>query len=75
MSRERLLTEGFLGLGAPHPRLSERIGDYALLMREDYVIRDRLVGEAAVNHRGVHGGASAEELYVPLVVATSPEGR
>jgi hypothetical protein len=62
-----LLRRAAFGLGEPHPRLADRIGDYALVMREGYVIRDRLFGEEPPDHVGVHGGVSEAELYVPLV--------
>ena len=58
------------GQGRPHPRLLERIGHYTLVMRENYTLKDQLLGERPHPHIGVHGGASAEEMYVPLIVAT-----
>lgn len=64
----RLLEQGYFGLGEPHPRLHERIGDYVLLMKDNYVISERLLGEGPFNQTGVHGGLSADELYVPLVL-------
>jgi len=65
----RLLTDGWFGRGAPHPRLDQRIGHYALVMKENYCISDRLPGERAKQHIGVHGGISAQEMYVPLIYA------
>ncbi len=61
-----LLDAGLFGTGTPHPRLSERIGDYTLLARGRAVIRDQLPTEKGFRQIGVHGGLSAEELYVPL---------
>ena len=63
-----MVKDGWFGLGDPHPRLLERIGDFALVMRDDYAIRDRLAGEEPFLHVGVHGGVSREEMQVPLVV-------
>ena len=63
-----MIADGWFGLADPHPRLAERVGDYTLVMRGDYTIRDRIAGEKRLNHVGVHGGASREEMYVPLVV-------
>mgnify|MGYP001827401854 CR=1 FL=1 len=63
-----LLERGLFGLGAPHPRLRERIGDYTLIMRGSYVIRDRLPSEKPFRQIGVHGGLSAPEIEVPLCV-------
>ena len=63
-----MIEAGWFGLADPHPRLSERVGDYTLVMRDDYAIRDRVAGEKRFRHIGVHGGASREEMHVPLVV-------
>lgn len=65
---ERLLEEGWFGLGRPHPELAHRIGDYLLLMKGRYVVTQRLLGEAEFSQRGVHGGLSPAELYVPLIL-------
>ncbi len=68
-SRELLAGEYF-GLGEPHPRLADRIGHYALLMKDNFVLRDRLMGEGERPvHVGAHGGTSSSEMYVPLVMA------
>ena len=63
-----MVEDGWFGLGEPHPRLRERIGDFALVMRDDYAIRDRVAGEEPFRLIGVHGGVSREEMRVPLVV-------
>lgn len=63
----QLIAEGWFGHGTPHPRLHERVGDYVLLMQENYVLRDRLGNEKPFRQRGVHGGVSAGELEVPLL--------
>jgi arylsulfatase A-like enzyme len=65
----RLIAESYFGIGTPHPRLAERIGDYTLIMKKNYQIKDWLLGESRHVHLGVHGGLSDEEMYVPLVVA------
>jgi hypothetical protein len=63
-----LVTEGWFGRGVAHPRFAARIGDYTLIMRDDWVIKDWLPGERRHHLRGVHGGPSAAEMYVPLCV-------
>jgi hypothetical protein len=55
--------------GAPHPSFAERIGDVALLMNERFTIKDWTPGESRHLHIGNHGGASEEEMTVPLIVA------
>lgn len=67
----QLIEEEWFGLGPPHPRLAERVGDYVLLMRENYAVKDWLPGEKRFFQTGLHGGASAQEMYVPLIVAAS----
>jgi hypothetical protein len=66
---EYLIESGYFGLGAPHPRLHERIGDWTLIMKGNAIIKDWLPGERRYVHVGVHGGMSAAEMYVPLIVA------
>ena len=65
-----LIDQGYFGIGPAHPRLAERVGDYTLLMKDRYVIKDWLPGEGRFVHVGVHGGLTREELYVPLAVAS-----
>ena len=69
IDKATLLAGEYFGLGEPHPRLAERIGHYVLIMKDNFVLRDRLMGERERPvHVGVHGGVSAEEMYVPLVL-------
>lgn len=63
-----LVEQGWFGLGAEHPRLRDRIGDYTLIGRRSHLIRDRLVTEKPFQPIGVHGGLSADEMWVPLSV-------
>jgi hypothetical protein len=65
----KLIERGYFGLGPAHPRLHERIGDYTLVMRGRATIKDWLMGERRYSQVGVHGGVSAAEMRVPLVVA------
>jgi hypothetical protein len=64
-----LVAQGWFGPGVPHPRLAERVGDYVVLMKDGYAIRDHVPGERRHLQIGVHGGASADEMLVPLIVA------
>ncbi|MHB9116856.1 MAG: alkaline phosphatase family protein [Burkholderiales bacterium] len=65
----QLINDGWFGPGEPHPRLAERVGHYTLVMRENYALKDWLPGEKHYTHIGMHGGVSAAEMGVPLVVA------
>lgn len=67
-SRE-LLERNWFGLGTPLPELTARIGDYTLVMRENWTIMDWLPGEKLHRLVGVHGGVSEQEMIVPLLVA------
>ena len=66
-----LIDKGFFGPGPQHPQLAHRVGDYTLLLKENYAIKDHLSGEHAFELIGMHGGLSADELYVPLVYAAA----
>jgi hypothetical protein len=63
-----LVDEGWFGPGKPHPRFAERIGDVALVMRGRYTIKDWTPGEPRFMHIGNHGGTSADEMTIPLIV-------
>jgi len=69
-SRE-LLDEGWFGPGEAHPEILERIGDVALVMRGRHTVKDRVAGEARHLHIGNHGGTSADEMLIPLIVRTA----
>ncbi|MHB8346291.1 MAG: alkaline phosphatase family protein [Acidiferrobacterales bacterium] len=63
-----LLAQGYFGLGTPHPHLSDRIGHYALIMNGNFAMNDSVAGEHRHVQVGMHGGLSAEEMFVPLIV-------
>jgi predicted AlkP superfamily pyrophosphatase or phosphodiesterase len=71
MKSEELIRRNFYGLYEPHPKLNERIGDYAIIAKENYAIKDALLGQKEKIHIGNHGGVSADEMYVPLVIIKS----
>jgi len=64
-----VLGEGWFGNGDLHPHLAARAGDFVLMMREPYTIKDWVPGEPRHLHIGNHGGMSADEMYIPLVFA------
>lgn len=66
-----LVERGYFGLGAPHPQLLSRIGHYTLIMQQNYALKDWILGERRYRQIGVHGGMSAREMYVPLIVASA----
>lgn len=62
-----LIATDYFGEGVKHPDLHRRVGDYVLLMKDNYVLKDRLFGETPFAHVGVHGGLTSAEMTVPLV--------
>jgi hypothetical protein len=66
-SRE-LAEEGWFGGGDAHPRFAERIGDVALVMSGLATVKDWTPGETRHRHVGHHGGTSADEMMIPLIV-------
>ena len=64
-----LIEQRWFGIGAAHPRLAQRVGHYTLLARENWAITDQILGEKKHRMVGVHGGTTADEMYVPLILA------
>ena len=63
-----LIKKNYFGLFKPNKKLFDRVGDYVLIMKENYVIMDSLLGEKRGFHIGNHGGVSKQEMYVPLII-------
>ena len=67
-SRE-LVKKNFFGYGKLSPDLYDRIGDYTLIMKDNYIFKDRVLGEEVKRvKKGYHGGVSKDEMLIPLVV-------
>ena len=52
----------------PNKKLFDRVGDYVLIMKENYIIKDSLAGRKVERNKGNHGGLSSQEMFVPLIV-------
>lgn len=65
---EELIRKKYFGLFEPNENLFSRVGDYILVMKENYIIRDFVLGEDEYFPIGNHGGVSKEEMFVPLIV-------
>ncbi|MFH1657513.1 MAG: alkaline phosphatase family protein [bacterium] len=65
---EELINNNYFGLFEPNPKLIDRVGDYALIMKENYVFTDKILNKREPFHIGNHGGVSKEEVFIPLVV-------
>jgi hypothetical protein len=60
------IAQEYFGLGEPNAHLFDRVGDYILVMKENYVLKDLLLGETRMPLIGHHGGTSDDEMFVPL---------
>lgn len=67
---EQLIKDNFYGLGKPNKKLFDRVGDYVLIMKENYILRDKLANYEKPKkfHKGKHGGTSNDEMFVPLIL-------
>jgi predicted AlkP superfamily pyrophosphatase or phosphodiesterase len=65
---EEILSEGWFGPGEAHPELASRVGDFLLLPTTNRMVRDWLPGERPYALASAHGGLSAAEMHVPLVL-------
>ncbi len=65
-SRSQMLKREYFGLNPLSSQLSERIGDFTMIMRDDWCIKDLLLGEEEVFLKANHGGLSVQEMFVPL---------
>lgn len=63
-----LIKSDYFGLFEPNEKLKDRIGDYTLTMKENYIMKDLVLGEEQHIYIGNHGGVSEEEMFVPLIV-------
>ena len=62
-----MIRKNYFGLFKPSSKLFDRVGDYALIMKENYTFKDKLPNERREIHIGNHGGVSKEEMFVPLI--------
>jgi hypothetical protein len=65
---EELIEKGYFGLHKTHARLHDRVGDYVLIMKENYIMREFAIGEREHYFVSHHGGMTRQEMYVPLIV-------
>ncbi len=66
---EQLIKDNLYGLGKPNKKLIDRVGDYVLIMKKNYALKDKLANYKPKKlHKGKHGGVSDDEMLVPLVL-------
>ena len=61
-----MVEQGYFGLFEATPTFKHRIGDYILLAKKNYVIKDFLPNDKVKYHMADHGGLSEDEIFVPL---------
>ena len=66
-----MVDEGWFGLFDPGAGFESRVGDYVLLMKDNYALLNTLPGRRRVEIVGHHGGTSEDEMKVPLIVFES----
>ncbi len=67
LDSHELVASGLLGRGQPHPEIGNRIGQLAVLSTGSAGI-DQAYPDG-VTLRGMHGGLTADEMLVPLIVS------
>lgn len=65
---EDLIERNYFGLYEANKKLKDRVGDYILIMKENYIMKDFVSGEDQNIFIGNHGGVSQEEMFVPLII-------
>jgi predicted AlkP superfamily pyrophosphatase or phosphodiesterase len=65
---EELIQKNYFGLYEPNEKLKDRVGDYTLIMKDNFIMKDLVLGEDRNVFTGNHGGVSREEMIVPLIV-------
>lgn len=63
-----LIKKNYFGLFTPNKRTLQRIGDYVLITKNNYTIKDWVLGEKKYCNKSSHGGTSKEEMHVPLIL-------
>ena len=64
---EDIIKNNFYGLFEPNKKLQDRIGDYVLIMKENYSFKDNIENKKSFLLAN-HGGVTKEEMLVPLII-------
>ena len=67
-TNKEIIEKGFYGLFKPNKKLYDSTGDYILIMKDKYTLKDYILGEEKMFKIGKHSGVSEDEMLVPLVV-------
>ena len=65
----QLIEDNFYGLGTPNKKLFDRVGHYVLIMKDNYVLRDKHEKheQYGKTEKASHGAFSDDEMLVPLI--------
>jgi len=63
MRSSNALTQGLFGCGEPYEKTRERIGDFIVIAKDNYILSSHKFYLA-----GMHGGLSKQEMLVPLLM-------
>lgn len=68
-----IIKDGWFGPYDGNDNIRDRVGDYVLIMKKNYVIQDSVIGEPQMAHlfKACHSGISDDEVCVPLIVIRS----
>ncbi|MBN1967848.1 MAG: alkaline phosphatase family protein [Candidatus Delongbacteria bacterium] len=66
----KLVEAGYFGDGKENLEFKNRIGDFILIPKENYILCDFIDGEERQFNIGNHGGLSEDEVKIPLVVVS-----
>lgn len=65
---QELVKKGYFGNFESGEKFEDRIGNYILIMKNKYIMKDLVLNEKQNIYIGNHGGVSEEEMFVPLVL-------
>jgi len=65
---KELIEKNYFGLFEPNPKLFDRVGDYVLVMKDNFILKDKIENKKEKIYIGYHGGITKEEMIVPLIV-------
>lgn len=69
LTKEEYLSQGYLGLGSPHIKVKDFVGDFIALAIGDSIIQYQTKGGVApVEFKAHHAGLSRQEMLVPLII-------
>jgi predicted AlkP superfamily pyrophosphatase or phosphodiesterase len=69
MTIDEAVQQGLFGLGKPHRRFRQRVGNLLILPQRDHLIWYEHLKGKKFDFLGMHGGLTVDEMLIPLAVA------